>query len=435
MNAARPLRCNADGIDPATIRIVLEGSKNVKWLLSFFLPGGILLVAAVVLVRTNVLAAWFPEIGVIYPCVVLAGSVLLGWRFNRSRLIFAVLALAIADRALFHFTRGQAASTAQGKLIYDATVILLPLNLAILSLLKERGIFTWRGVWRMSLILAQPLAIGIICYESLFIVNDYIDYRIVTQTFLQRFLPPQPPQTVLAAAAISFLLVCAGLLRKGESMRNGFFWSLLAAGFALLARKQGAVCTFYFATAGLILAISVIEASYAMAFRDELTGLPARRSLNEFLLRLGSRYTVAMLDIDHFKKFNDTYGHDVGDQVLRMVASKISAVSGGGRAFRYGGEEFTVIFPGKSADEAFPHLDFLRAVIEKTGFSVRGKNRPKKKPDKPRAGEESARTTAVTISIGIAERNGEYGNPQEVIKAADKALYRAKKAGRNRVST
>jgi len=79
--------------------------------------------------------------------------------------------------------------------------------------------------------------------------------------------------------------------------------------------------------------------------------LPSRRALIERLPSLGRRYTVAMVDVDHFKNFNDTYGHDAGDQVLRMVASRLGEVSGGGTAFRYGGEEFTILFPGKGGKE------------------------------------------------------------------------------------
>ena len=95
-----------------------------------------------------------------------------------------------------------------------------------------------------------------------------------------------------------------------------------------------------------MVAIAVLQDTFRMAFRDELTGIPSRRALNERLAALGNRYTIAMLDVDHFKNFNDTYGHDLGDQVLKMVAAHIAGVGGGGKAFRYGGEEFTVLFPG-----------------------------------------------------------------------------------------
>src|SRR5437868_12582514 len=79
-----------------------------------------------------------------------------------------------------------------------------------------------------------------------------------------------------------------------------------------------------------------------------------------------------MVDIDHFKVFNDTYGHDAGDQLLRMLGARLAEVGGGGRPFRYGGEEFAVIFSDTPLDDALPHLETLRQSIESTGFGLRG---------------------------------------------------------------
>ncbi len=173
-----------------------------------------------------------------------------------------------------------------------------------------------------------------------------------------------------------------------------------------------------------------------MAYRDDLTGLPSRRALNQLLLSLGRRYTIAMLDIDHFKQFNDTHGHDIGDEVLRMVASKIARVGAGGRPFRYGGEEFTIVFPGKSAEQAQVELETLRASIEAYRMLLRGNSRNGSKQPRVTRDRKSPdkRPLAVTISIGYAERNSRLKLPQTVIKAADKALYRAKHQGRNRIS-
>jgi diguanylate cyclase (GGDEF)-like protein len=174
----------------------------------------------------------------------------------------------------------------------------------------------------------------------------------------------------------------------------------------------------------------VIETAYAMAYHDELTGLPARRSLNNTLQSLGRSYAIAMLDIDFFKKFNDRYGHDVGDQVLCMVASHINRVSGGGKPFRYGGEEFTIVFPGKSKNDVIPYLENLRESIAGAQFGLRGKNRPKKTPKKKKS-KRNPKTVSVTISIGVAEPGRNFSKPAEVMKGADLALYRAKKKGRN----
>ena len=108
-------------------------------------------------------------------------------------------------------------------------------------------------------------------------------------------------------------------------------WRRFSCGsqFAPLGKAADA----YVATAALILGASLIETSYVLAYHDELTGIRGRRAFNESLLSLDQQYAIAIVDIDHFKKFNDTYGHDVGDQVLCMVASRLSQVGGDGQAF------------------------------------------------------------------------------------------------------
>jgi len=197
--------------------------------------------------------------------------------------------------------------------------------------------------------------------------------------------------------------------------------------------RFGWSATNAFTTGGLILIGALMTTAYRMAYRDDLTGLPGRRALGEALLQLGSRYAVAMVDVDHFKRFNDTYGHDVGDQVLRMVAAKLGTVAGRGRAFRYGGEEFAILFPDTAAKEALPHLEAVRKAIEGSPFVLRAPGRPRKKPASSRPRTSAGKEVSVTVSIGVAERNDRRPDPEQVIKAADKALYRAKQAGRNRV--
>src|SRR5207237_6301992 len=141
-----------------------------------------------------------------------------------------------------------------------------------------------------------------------------------------------------------------------------------------------------------------------MAFSDELTGLPSRRALTDALIRLPELYTVAMIDIDHFKKLNDEHGHAAGDQVLRMIGSTLTRTEGGGRPFRYGGEEFAVLFPGKSPDDAVRYLEDLREAIEGTSFTIPGRERPKVRPDKPAASPGGRRSVPLPGTIGVAER-------------------------------
>src|SRR5690606_13299276 len=234
--------------------------------------------------------------------------------------------------------------------------------------------------------------------------------------------------------ALAFVVLLIQYLRQPRPLHAaqlvgvlGLFWML-----PQIYEQPYALATM---TSMVLLALvaAVAHEAYQMAFLDELTELPGRRALNERLDRLGRNYVIAMTDVDHFKKFNDTYGHDVGDDVLRMVASQLRRVTGGGTAYRYGGEEFTVLYPGKSLEHCLPHLEALRRNIEQYQMALRDKNRPEDaaqgRQQRGRAG--TSPFVSVTISIGVAERSGEHREPEEVIKAADDAQYKAKGAGRN----
>ena len=105
----------------------------------------------------------------------------------------------------------------------------------------------------------------------------------------------------------------------------------------------------------------LIRESYRLAFYDRLTALPGRRTLVKDMAKLGMKYSLAMVNIDFFKKFNNTYGHDTEDEVLKTVAS--AQVSGGAKAYRYGGKEFVLLFRSKGAEHAYLHTDILRGTL------------------------------------------------------------------------
>jgi diguanylate cyclase (GGDEF)-like protein len=398
----------------------------LRKVVGFFLPGGLVCIAALVCVRQGYVTPWLAQIEMVAPYFILGTGFLLSWRFHRSRLAFVLLLLFLADRFLYYFGPGGVTGFARAQAVFNTIAMLLPINLALFYLARERGMINLRGLVKLLFILAQPLAFYILFRENPGVFNT-LQYRMVNLPLLDRLPLPQPALAVYGAILLIFLL--GSLLNKKPVLR-GFFWSLLAIAAALHAVKTGSGATFYFSAGGLIIILAVIETAYAMAYQDELTGLPGRRSLNATMQSLGRNYTIAMLDIDFFKKFNDTYGHDVGDQVLCMVASHINRVGGGGKPFRYGGEEFTVVFPGKTKQEVRPHLEALRQAVAGAQFGLRGKKRPKKTPKK-RIRSRNPKTVSVTISIGAAEPGRNFSKPDEVIKAADQALYKAKKKGRN----
>ncbi|MES2905595.1 MAG: diguanylate cyclase [Pseudomonadota bacterium] len=159
---------------------------------------------------------------------------------------------------------------------------------------------------------------------------------------------------------------------------------------------------------------------------DPLTSLSNRKLFDQAMLQAISdaesgadkMFSLMMTDIDHFKKFNDTYGHQTGDQVLRLVASVMRQnIKGQDIGARYGGEEFAVILPNTAIEHAM-------RVAENIRIAVMGKDLVKRSTNE--------RLGRVTISIGVSSwRAGD--TPQSMIERADTALYRAKRTGRNRV--
>ena len=162
-----------------------------------------------------------------------------------------------------------------------------------------------------------------------------------------------------------------------------------------------------------------------IALRDPLTGLGNRRALEEDLsllearvARYGHRYSIALLDVDHFKAYNDTYGHQAGDQILRTVADQLKEEARGGDAvYRYGGEEFLCVFPEQSLATATVAAERMRSALE--GLAI------------PHSADS---LDVVTLSAGLAVLDPrQTRSVGEVVKEADQALYRAKQLGRNRV--
>jgi two-component system cell cycle response regulator len=168
-----------------------------------------------------------------------------------------------------------------------------------------------------------------------------------------------------------------------------------------------------------------VQQSIELALFDPLTGLNNRRFMENHLTTMldnarvrRAPLTLMILDIDHFKRVNDTYGHDCGDEVLKSFADRLRGiVRGGDLLCRLGGEEFVIVMPGVNVHAAARIAERARLAIQQEQFVI----------------DPTGRMIPVTVSIGLAER-GEDGDASSLYRRADRALYRAKAEGRNRVS-
>ena len=334
------------------------------------------------------------------PYALLLTALGMAWRFNRGR-AFVLVASLLGGFAAYQF--------APTKLIS----VLVPLNALLAMIYPERGVRFRAAYGWLALLGLEAVLLASVSGVDLPPLLGRVMFAAAFAAAMWRAWPELAPLPVGSAGAL--------------------------AAFYIAAEWVGApgVHAAFMSAAGAIFIVSLLEESHRLAFRDTLTGLPGRRALEERLRSLGSRYAIAMVDVDHFKKFNDTHGHDIGDQVLKLVGARLAEVGGGGIAFRYGGEEFSVLFPDAELEDALLYLETIRISIEGYRMAVRAPDRPKsvERGTRRRGEGNPEKHLSVTVSIGACGPSGRLRTPAQVIKAADEALYRAKQSGRNRVST
>ena len=408
---------------------------------SMLLPGGALLLVVMALVYSGWLTLALPALSFLNYCA-LVGGMLLAWRFHSSRTFLALLVLFLAGQAVPLLAGGTPSVVLT---IVRIVSVLVPINFVLIAVMHERG-FTLESISPVVLLLFVESVVVFVFSRISVTASSATHARHAAAT-----MQFQGYALIILMAACVFLVGRFLFTRKPADI--ALFWSLLAFFLSLRFTENVRTSLVYAAAAACILATSIIENSYLLAYHDELTTLPSRRAYKEALLRLQDPYSIAVVDIDHFKKFNDTYGHDTGDQVLRLVASNLARVTGGGEAYRCGGEEFNILFPGKTMAEVVEHLERLRENIQASEFRMRGNDRRQAPRGPDRRSEKSkGRATkgqlirqlsqdrpptslSVTVSIGLATSSKKQADPDLVLKAADKALYRAKENGRNRVET
>ena len=337
-------------------------------------------------------------------------ALLLALGFRRNRAVVVLIVLIFSSLAI------AGVLAPQGERGAEAARMFAPWLLLAAAALPERG-----PLARRNLVLFLLLLIAI------WLTFDAPDH---VWASLHGALPFGVLRFSSGALAAALTFVAAGLcvlrwVLNGAPMEAGLGIVLGLAAFALLPTMRSDGSSMAFAFAGICALFAVLYASYRMAFMDALSGLPNRRALDETLAQLSGDYAIAMVDVDHFKMFNDTHGHAAGDRVLQAVAQQLRRERRG-RAFRYGGEEFCLLFTGSRNRDAAQMCDETRARIE--AMRVRVRSMPTKGKRMPADTE-----VKVTASIGVAFRDEQMRFASEVIKAADQALYRAKAKGRNRV--
>jgi diguanylate cyclase (GGDEF)-like protein len=390
----------------------LEGLKTTLW-------SGLAISLAIV-ATLALQVYWLEKIGFIEQVLmgVFVVGIIFSAQFTRSRFTLLISLCFCYFLVSKNVIDGQAFLDKNPQWLYLSTLFIL----AYLTLIKDRAILSVHGVVRI-LGLVICIALAKLWLMAMNWLQSYVQETKFTYVDIELFIINLP----LFLVAI---LVLFKSLRQPNLLVSSLLTTLIV-GNLYFNNQISLPVSIMFSLLVVHYIIVVVIDSYYLAYRDELTHLPSRRALNQYALSLGRKYCVAMLDIDHFKKFNDNYGHDIGDQVLKLVAAKLAEIKSGGRVFRYGGEEFTAIFPRKAADEALDELEKLRKSVADYSIVIR---HPIRKTKKSRQGNQSEtlKTVSVTISIGVASREPK-SSFEQTLKQADQALYKAKKKGRNQV--
>lgn len=361
----------------------------------------------------------------------------LGWQVNQTRIFWTALFLL----AFYFYLRSPGfVITETGRIeTLQIVSVAYPFALCVIFLLKESRL--WGDLSLARFLLALSPLLFLICLLSW------------AQDLYQKIMfwaPTSPAQGSaiprLAWVATGLFLLVVTYLYDPKvknflaALMTTFMPFLFIVQVCLLPPSQPArVPTSFhivvaFTTITLILLHALLRMYWQKVYLDPLTAVSNRQAMDERLHTLHGEFALAMVDIDHFKKFNDTYGHSEGDNVLRMVAQHL-AENLGDRVYRYGGEEFCVVFEKTEHETALEMMEKTRAALEKRKFTLRGQRKAGYSPSKllSRRSEGRGKKVHITFSVGVASTTKAHRTPEEVIKRADHALYEAKEKGRNRV--
>src|SRR5688500_8275125 len=364
------------------------------WLLTGATP--LLVTGAVLLVLRD--PAWLHTATRGYPLALYLATILLAWRFERSRLAWAAVLTMLTWLVLARF------DAADWPRLIGPLTVAVPLALACLSIDEDRPLESPGGLTQLVLLAGgTALVVALLTADIPALERAFAFLRVVPAD--DAWLPVSAPSLFMFLAAAA--LVVSLLAYRRHPTEAGLLLLLPALFGMMAAPAAGPTRAAWALAGGAVLTLAAIESAVSLAFRDELTGLRSKRALAGALRGLRAPYAVAVADIDHFKSVNDTYGHETGDQVLRMVASHLARVRDG-RAYRSGGEEFTLVFPGLDTIEAYHRVEEVRSAIAQAGFRLRSSDRPTQDAKGARRrGSAAAASRAgmldVTVSIGVAD--------------------------------
>jgi len=413
------------GVSHPCAKEIMVPTRSVT---SILLPGGLIVCGGSVFLRPGVLPGIVHPYVEVYPYLVFGAGLLLGWYFHRTRVILSLVALAIVDMALrarsAGFRRGGRRATR-----VRAAALLVPLNLALYGMFKERGLFTAYGMARMAFIALQVAAWA--RPSGLSSAAHGKSWNRHYSSALDRM--DGSPQVALMGFALAWVSLAGRAIAR--RIHRGRHHVGDGVGFPGFARHRVGWSSTLFLATGEWRSSGRFWRRHT-AWRTTTSSPAFRAAVRStrlcFRSAAGTRWRWWMWIISSAS--NDLFGHEVGDQALRMVAAKLGGITGGGRPSATGVRSSLCSSPARPRPR--PYLTWRRPA-RRRGVRVHRPwpGRPRKKPATRRSSAGPRVAVSLTVSIGVAERDERKGitDAYQVLRTADKAVYRAKSAGRNRL--
>ena len=392
-------------------------------------PGGLVLLLAIGFLRPHGLPVWAQGPVSALPVIVLGFGIVFGWYLSSSRLILSLLVFVCLDRVIFWFPPTDSSPGTPGPALFAIATFLAPVNLLALSLVKEGGVSSWRGLVSLLLILCQPLLVMWLCLSGQTNLATPFQLPLIPLS-TSEWTPLSQPAVLAFGSAL--LLLTAKFLLYHDPLDGGAGWAILTTFLAVHGIQYGWNPTNFLSAAGLTLFLSLVHASHQRTYRDELTGALGRLAYDETVARLGKQYVVAIVGVDQLKQYQNQYGKTVAEQVLRLVTPKIMATAGSGKVFRLTGDELTLVFYSRTAIDTLATLEQIRKTAEHTTLRLRKQTRVWEGSRSSTPGSKDL-DLPITLSIGVAEPTAPHLSLTLVTKAAYRALYEAKGEGGNMV--
>lgn len=355
---------------------------------------------------------------------------------KQDKSFFLLLLTILAYTLIEYFSNHRFDNNYYTLIAYPLMCLLFPINVYLMTRVKQDDLFLHAFIRKVVVIFGQIFLLYIVTYllpslfgESIFKNFQYNLSNLLNHAFVGSQMLSMP-QMGLLSFIVCFAL-CLWTFRKKSTFLDTAFIGVFTTSFiSFYFIYERNISTIFFLAAVTCVLFSLLQISHRMAFLDELTNIPGRRALTNALRQYERHpYTLSIMDIDFFKRLNDSYGHEVGDQGLRMISARLSQYAKSGHIYRYGGEEFVLLFPYKHLEEVLDEIEETRALISNSDFFLRSRTRCDNETENEKY--PYLASIKITLSAGVAEKVGSESS-DFVLNMADQALYKAKKTGRNK---